>query len=109
MNKGNFTVIKPKADENVVDQLKAFVSLAQRGEIKNVIIIAERRNLDPLFVQVGECDPIRTLGVLDWIKVRWRELEVISWQSGDRIFGNLDEGTEEDDLLDKPPGDYADD
>lgn len=91
-----FGIVKKLVDKNVVSQLEVFVAMAQRGEIKNVIIIAEHRTSDPLFVQAGEYDPVRTLGILDWVKSRWRELEIVSWQSKDRVFGNIDLGTEGD-------------
>ncbi len=74
------SIKSPKACAQTVMQLERFVELAKAGKIKNVFIVAEYYNADdPTFVQAGEYDPVRTLGLLEWAKTRWLDTEIITY------------------------------
>lgn len=71
--KSNLVAIPAREDAcpHVVKQLEELLESAKSGEIRNFFIVAEVRNDDPLFVQVGENSPLKTLGLLEWAKSRW--------------------------------------
>lgn len=73
----------PSQDEpcpHVVKQLEELLESAKTGKIRSMFIIAETRNDDPLFLQVGVNDPLRTLGLLEWGKQRWLEMALMSYE-----------------------------
>lgn len=73
----------PSQDEpcpHVVKQLEEVLESAKKGRVKNVFIIAEIRNEDPLFVQAGMNEPLKTLGLLEWAKTRWLETTLINYE-----------------------------
>ena len=72
----------PSQDEpcpHVVKQLEELLESAKTGRIRSMFIIAEIRNDDPLFVQVGVNDCLRTLGLLEWAKQRWMETSLMDY------------------------------
>ncbi len=71
---------KDMACQQVITQLKQLLVLAEQGEIKNVFAVCELRTQDPMFVQAGEHDSLKTLGLLDWAKSRWRETQVMDYE-----------------------------
>lgn len=74
----------PKEDmacKHVVAQLEQLLNLAKQGEIKNIFAICELRTDDPMFVQAGSNDVLRTLGLLDWATARWRETQIMDIES----------------------------
>jgi hypothetical protein len=72
---------KDMACQQVIAQLKQLLLLAEQGDIKNVFAICELRSEDPMFVQAGIHDPLKTLGLLDWAKARWRETQIVDYES----------------------------
>ena len=73
----------PKKDEacpHVVKQLEELLDSAKTGRIKNMFVIAEIRNDDPMFVQVGVNEPLKTLGLLEWAKARWVETALMDYE-----------------------------
>jgi len=73
----------PRKDEacpHVVKQLEELLESAKTGRIRNMFIIAEIRNDDPMFVQVGVNEPLKTLGLLEWAKARWIETSLIQYE-----------------------------
>jgi hypothetical protein len=74
----------PKEDmacKYVVAQLEQLLASAKQGEIKNIFAICELRTDDPMFVQAGSKDVLRTLGLLDWATARWRETQITDFES----------------------------
>lgn len=74
----------PKEDmacQQVIAQLKQLLKLAEEGEIKNVFVVCELRTQDPMFVQAGKHDNLKTLGLLDWAKARWRETQIMDYEA----------------------------
>ena len=71
---------KDEACPHVVKQLEELLVSAKSGKIRNMFIVAETRNDDPLFIQVGVNVPLTTLGLLEWAKTRWMEVAVISYE-----------------------------
>lgn len=73
----------PSQDEpcpHVVKQLEELLESAKAGTIRNFFIIAETRNGDPLFIQVGTNVPLTTLGLLEWAKQRWMEVSLMDYE-----------------------------
>ncbi len=68
---------------HVIQQLEELLEAAKAGTIKNVFVIAERRQEDPLFVQAGEQDALKTLGLLNWAASRWLETTLVSYMEDD--------------------------
>lgn len=78
----------PKEDmacKYVVAQLEQLLDLAKKGEIKNIFAICELRTDDPMFVQAGSKDVLRTLGLLDWARARWRETQITDFESSPEL------------------------
>lgn len=76
----------PNKDEpcpHVIKQLEEFLESAKEGKIKNIFFIAEIKNDDPLFIQVGMNEPLKTLGLLEWAKARWLETTLINYEDDD--------------------------
>lgn len=74
----------PKEDmacKYVVAQLEQLLEAAKKGEIINIFAICELRTDDPMFVQAGSKDVLRTLGLLDWATARWRETQITDFES----------------------------
>jgi len=76
-------LIKPEVNECVIEQIKIVLKMALEGKIKNIFVIMEHTTEDPIFVQAGEHDPVKLLGLLDWAKARWREEQVVTWMDED--------------------------
>jgi len=72
---------KDMACQQVIDQLKKLIKLAEEGDIKNMFAICELRAEDPMFVQAGPSDPLKTLGLLEWASARWRETQIMDYES----------------------------
>lgn len=64
----------------VIKQLEELLESAKEGKIKNIFFIAEIKNDDPLFIQVGVHDPLKTLGLLEWAKARWLQTTLINYE-----------------------------
>lgn len=80
--KNNLLAI-PSKDEpcpHVVKQLEELLESAKVGRIRNVFVIAETRNDDPIFVQAGDHSALKTVGLLEWAKLRWIETTLISYE-----------------------------
>jgi len=78
--KSKLVAIKPKFSKETVGKLEEVLKLAKDGQIKNVFIISEFfGGDDPMFVNAGEHDPMKTLGLLDWAKARWREVAILTY------------------------------
>ena len=81
--KKNNLVSLPSKDEpcpHVVKQCEELLEAAKAGKIKNMFIIADIRNEDPMFVQVGVNEPLITLGLLEWAKTRWIETSLVNYE-----------------------------
>lgn len=70
---------------HVIKQLEELLEAANEGKIKNMFIVAEIRNDDPMFVQVGVNEPIKTLGLLAWAQTRWIETALVAYEDDDAI------------------------
>lgn len=71
---------KDEACPYVVAQLEELLESAKTGRIRNMFVIAEIRNDDPLFIQVGVNEPLKTLGLLEWAKARWIETSLLPYE-----------------------------
>ena len=71
---------KDEACPFVVKQLEELLESAKTGRIRNMFVVAEIKNDDPMFLQVGVNEPLKTLGLLEWAKARWLETALLNYE-----------------------------